>query len=553
MNKVKCALSGETFEVSDLEQELRAKFGFGASLPMIKPKYRFRQLGSFWPHWNLHSRKCDRTGKPIISIFRPECEYPVWQRSVWLEENNPSQADFDFTQPFFDQAWALFKQCPIPHRTGNKNENCEYTDDCWYSKNCYLAHSIYKSEDAQYCYRSLVRDSQGSIFSINSELCNDDINCYDCFDSKYVLNCRKVQNSAFLYDCRNCTDCMFCFNLRNKQYCFGNKQLTQSEYETKIAAWNLSSQKSYTKAKKFFADMMTNLAFHRAQSIDKSEDCTGNYQSENNKAENIYFSQQITDSVNAIRAYESSHYLDTIGCTIGERNYYSTTCQFSTYDNFFSFACTECQFIDYCAYCFQCENCFGCCGLVGKKYCIFNKPYSEDEYFALKDKIIAHMKQAGEWGQFFPGHFAPNPYNESWSSFYWPLSNSEQETLGFRTCEPLHREPVKTAEITEIPDTVDELTEERTEWLLQQIFWDESYRRPFQITKHDITFAKKLKVPLPHSFYMARIQENFRWLPFDGELRDGTCGKCQKSIQTSWPTKYDRRILCEACYLNLVA
>ncbi|MBU1018950.1 MAG: hypothetical protein ABII07_00595 [Patescibacteria group bacterium] len=40
--------------------------------------------------------------------------------------------------------------------------------------------------------------------------------------------------------------------------------------------------------------------------------------------------------------------------------------------------CTDCQ---HCYYCIGCENCFGCASLRRKKYHIFNKPYSKEEYF----------------------------------------------------------------------------------------------------------------------------------------------------------------------------
>jgi hypothetical protein len=56
------------------------------------------------------------------------------------------------------------------------------------------------------------------------------------------------------------------------------------------------------------------------------------------------------------------------------------------------------------------------------KNCILNTSYSTQEYSCEREKIIDHMKSTGEWGQFFPGSFAPNTYDESWSSFYFPLS-----------------------------------------------------------------------------------------------------------------------------------
>ena len=126
--------------------------------------------------------------------------------------------------------------------------------------------------------------------------------------------------------------------------------------------------------------------------------------------------------------------IETIGT---ELTYYSVMNVFC-YQTNFSFEINSCRFCDYCAYCFQCENCFGCCGLYQKKFHIFNKPYPENEYWLLKDKIIEKMKESKEWGTFFPGKFAPNPYNESLSVFRFQLSEEEQVKLGFRTAVKLN-------------------------------------------------------------------------------------------------------------------
>lgn len=106
--------------------------------------------------------------------------------------------------------------------------------------------------------------------------------------------------------------------------------------------------------------------------------------------------------------------------------------------------------------------------------------------------------------------------------------------------------------IYEIPDSVDDLTTEKEEWLTRQVFWDEVYKKPFQILQSDIDFSRKIGSPLPNTYYMRRIQENFSWMPFNGKLRDCHCGKCTKKIQTSWPVKYAQKILCEDCYLDVL-
>jgi len=83
---------------------------------------------------------------------------------------------------------------------------------------------------------------------------------------------------------------------------------------------------------------------------------------------------------------------------------YFKNCGLGAYDVKFSMQClTNITDLTYCSFCFNvCEHLFGCTGLKKKKYCILNKQYSEEEYYLMVDKIIAHMKVTGEWGQFFP-------------------------------------------------------------------------------------------------------------------------------------------------------
>ncbi|MDD4318944.1 MAG: hypothetical protein PHW10_01295 [Candidatus Peribacteraceae bacterium] len=204
--------------------------------------------------------------------------------------------------------------------------------------------------------------------------------------------------------------------------------------------------------------------------------------------------------------------------------------------------------MEYSAHCFQCQHCFGCCGLVGKKYHIFNKPYTPEEYEKRKADIIAAMKRTGEYGQFFPGHFAANPYEESLAGFYWPLTREEGTKRGFRMSTEKPERISDAIDASQVPDRSDDAGTD----LSKKVFWDPVAKRPFQIADVDIAFAKDLCAPLPHTYYMRRLQENFRLIPFNGELRTVACGKCKKETQTSWPQEYDGRTLCEECYLKEV-
>lgn len=538
----------QLFSTSEHEMALRSKFDFGDVKPDLPPKQRFQHIGAFWPHWNLHKRKCDRSGKPIVSIFRPDCAYPVWERDEWIEHADPPFRDFDFSRPFFEQAWELFQKCPIPHIFQSNNQNCEYTDDWYYSKNCYLCHSGQNNEDCRYCYGcDSIKDLFYSVFTFNSELGMDLVNSTHCFKSIFLVNCKNVSDSAFLYDCRDCDNCMFCFNLRNKQYCFGNQQLSKEEYQQKKKEWNLSSYQNYQRAKDFFAEMMKTQAWHRALQVDKCENSSGNFIHHSKDCENCYMLSYHENCANV--CFSGPHAkmaLDSLG-TVGSELSFMCSLPVYSYMSRFSFSLSHCRFVDYSAYLQNCHYCFGCCGLVNQRYCIFNKQYSENEYFELRDRIVGYME---EWGRFFPGYFAPNPYEESYSGYYYPLDDAQQHE--FRSAGPLEKENVKTAEISEIPDSLSELDSQKEKWLSQQVFWDLDSQRPFQIQAKDIEFARKMNGPIPHQYYINRMQANLAWMPFEGELRNARCAKTGQEIQTNWPKIYDGRILCEEEYLKVV-
>ncbi len=52
------------------------------------------------------------------------------------------------------------------------------------------------------------------------------------------------------------------------------------------------------------------------------------------------------------------------------------------------------------------------------------------EYEELVPKIIYHMKETGEWGEFFPIEISPFGYNETVAMEYFPHSKQEVEDKG---------------------------------------------------------------------------------------------------------------------------
>lgn len=144
---------------------------------------------------------------------------------------------------------------------------------------------------------------------------------------------------------------------------------------------------------------------------------------------NTFFGSDGEDGSNVTRFGWAKTVSDSINLQDAERILFSSGIQIKSYDVGFSFMLESARFALYSGYSSRCENIFGCCGLLNAKNAIMNASYSLEEYSTLRDKLVDHMKSTGEWGQFFPGSFSPNPYAESWSSFYFPLTQEGEETL----------------------------------------------------------------------------------------------------------------------------
>ncbi len=95
------------------------------------------------------------------------------------------------------------------------------------------------------------------------------------------------------------------------------------------------------------------------------------------------------DSAYGVTLQKSKQCFDTINCKLCELCYYviNTT---SCYKTFFSRNCTSCEDVWFSQDCVGCSDCFGCAGLRNKKYHIFNKPYSKEEYKRKLEEFQIH-------------------------------------------------------------------------------------------------------------------------------------------------------------------
>ena len=184
------------------------------------------QLMSFWILGRFRVAKSAFSGKQIITNLPESVPFPIYEREEFISDDWDRMAygqEYDPSKSFFDQLISLQSKVPHPHQLGNKNVNCQWTDDWWESKECYLCRSGFQNEFLSYAYR--VWNSKESVdvaHCFGVEQSYDCLFCFKCYRLKYSFNCNDCVESAFLYDCRNCTNCFMSWNLRNKSYCIMN-------------------------------------------------------------------------------------------------------------------------------------------------------------------------------------------------------------------------------------------------------------------------------------------------------------------------------------------
>ena len=88
-----CRHCSVKFDITDKDLEFYDRvspvFGgvkYGIPSPTLCPDCRQQRRLSFRNERSLYKRKCDATGKNIISIFSPDKPYKVYEQSEWWSD-----------------------------------------------------------------------------------------------------------------------------------------------------------------------------------------------------------------------------------------------------------------------------------------------------------------------------------------------------------------------------------------------------------------------------------------------------------------------------------
>ena len=132
-----CKISGAEFPIYKSDMEFYDKISpvfngvkYQIPTPTLCPEERQRRRLLFRNERKLYKRKCDASGKDIISIYSPDKPYKIYDQKFWWgDEWDPMDygKDFDFAKKFGDQFNDFLKVIPHVSVVTISNENSTFT------------------------------------------------------------------------------------------------------------------------------------------------------------------------------------------------------------------------------------------------------------------------------------------------------------------------------------------------------------------------------------------------------------------------------------------
>ena len=489
----------------------------------------------------------------MISMYSAQSPYKVYTHDEWWADDWDAKVygrNFDFDRPFFEQFSELLLDVPKFNFMNARSENCEYSNFTAGSKNCYMVFGCVEDEDCSYGH--IVWESKESLDNLylhKSELCYECIDCLGSYKLLFCQECDSCTDSIGLFDCRSCTNCIGCVGLRQKSYCIFNEQVTKEDYFKFLKEHPLNDPRTISSILSKQKELRKKLPQRHFFGL-QNKDVSGNHIY---NAHNVHDSFDVKGGENSRFVYTSRKAMDTYDAAFSpniEFSYEILTCLGANRVRF-SHLCMTCSDTFYSDSCFNAHNVFGCVGLKGGEYCILNKQYSKEEYEELVPKVVEHMKNTGEWGQFFPVTLSPFKYNESIAQEYFPLTKEEAITQGFGWTDEI---PATLGQETILNDSLPTNPQDYGSDLLQQILKCDTCSRNYRYAPQEVAFYKRFGLSLPRTCFNCRHTRRMS-LRNTRKLWDGNCANCNAVLRTSYNPEQQKefRIYCEPCYQAEVA
>ncbi len=506
---------------------------------------------------NYFLRNCDKCGKSSISIWHPDIKgYLFYCNDCWWKDDWDAfeyGRDFDFSRPFFEQFNELYKAVPKHISNAMLNmKNSDYCINASRSKDCYMADEIDESERCAYGYCvQNCKDCTDCLYVNECEIGYELVKCDNNYKVFYAYDSHACNNSAFLAHCRGVSNSLFCTNKYNVTNYLFNEPSTAEEVKK---AWDEIFCGKNGKLQEALAKYQEILKSSISRPLigTNVKNSSGNFLVNVQNCKDCY---SIDNSINCKYCTDIHHSKDSmdVHIYISELSYESLHAW--GYKQLFSHLLWNCSDATYADECHNSQDLFACCGLKKKQFCILNKPYSKEEYLELKEKIIAHMKQTGEYGEYFPVSMSPHGYNHTFAQEFYPMTEGEVKQRGWQWLPEINiRDKYKDKVITQLPDDIAETTPA----ICNEIFECEASGRFYRIIPDEYQFYKKHGLPLPR--LSSQERDHLRWektKPRHLWDRECACAKqshfhgassCSNAFRTTHAPESPEIVYCEQCY-----
>ncbi len=511
----------------------------------------------------LYKRKCDLTGKDILSMYDADSPFPVFEVDSWYSDSWDPYVygmDFDESRPFFEQYKELQNKVPrMALVRQGFSINSPYTHRVTDPKNSYMVFRYSYPEDSMYCYvgRSIV-NCVDSLSLWDSELCYECVDCNNCYKTRFSQESHDCRDSFFLYACKNCSDCVGCVNLVNQSYCIFNKKYDKDEYKQKLEELKLNTASGIENFKQQFEEFKKEFPFRSTHSL-KSNDISGNWIVNCQNVKNSFGCINVKDGKNLVWVFSAQDCMDYFQWgNSAERIYESANVGINVSDVKF---CSQCWMgvhnLIYCDSCPGAKNCFGCVGLKQGEYSILNKKYTKEEYESLVSKIIEHMKDMPyvdgkgieyKYGENFPEELSPFGYNETAAMDFFPLSKEEALSRGYKWKDRNKREYQTTIKSSDLPETIGEVSDSILNEVIECGEKDSPYSvGAYRITQNELSFYRRMDLPLPRVCFDVRHMKRLSKRP-SLQIIKRNCSKCGIEVETVYTENYAPILYCEKCY-----
>ena len=550
-----CAQCSENFNITQADRDFYEKVSpsfWGKKYlipdPTLCPDCRQQRRLAWRNERKLYKRKCDATGKDIISIYSPDKKNKIYEKDFWWSDSWSAisyEKDINLERDFFELLGWHFLSVPVQSLLHKSSQDCEYTNDNERCHNCYYCSTLLESEDCMYsdnCFWS--KSSMDTYWLLHSWECYECLQCAWCNSLKFASYCNDCSLSSYLQFCDGVQNSVFCIGLINKKNYFLNQE--KSEWEI----WKiLEDMKDPEKFSKYLSQYkkLCEVFPRRMNTLLLCEDSTWDYLVSCKRVHASYSSHGCLGSKYLYWVWNMENSYDcniTWSEEIYGWNYDSISIPWCS-KIFFSASIWDSHDVLYSNYCYNSSFIFGCVWLRNKQYCILNKQYTKEEYEILVPKIIEHMKTTWEWGEFFPANISPFGYNETVAQEYFPLSKTEAESKNFNWSDyeaPLPKVD-KIIPASKLPEDIVDIPDDILNWAIEC----EVSKKPFRIIRQELDFYRKHNLPIPKRHPDQRHLDRMK-LRNPRKLFTRNCDKCDADIQTTYAPERPETVYCEKCY-----